>query len=156
METLLSEAVKSWKSTISDKGGHCPCCERWGRIYKRPINETMARAVIWLMRTQAGSGGWVDVPNKGPRWLVRSNQLPTLRWWGLVERLGTDDPDQKHSGLWRPTEKGILFAHGRIRVPKFAYSYNNDVVDMSYDELIWVHDCFGKKFSYAETMDGLL
>ena len=32
--------------------------------------------------------------------LVRSNQLPTIRWWNLAQRpKDTNDPDLKHSGV---------------------------------------------------------
>jgi hypothetical protein len=88
---------------------------------------------------------------RAPRWLVRSNQLPTLRWWGLVERHGNDDPTQKHSGLWRATPKGVEFVRARIVVPKKVYTYNAEPLEFG-DEMVGIKDCIDK-FSYAEVME---
>ena len=146
------EAIRDvWRNTIEGDGGKCPCCRRWGKIYARNINETMCRSLIWLAYTRANARGWVDVPETAPRWLVRSNQLATLRWWGLVERLPSNDPDAKHSGLWRVTQLGRDFVAGRVTVPKTAYTYNGEVEYMSAEQTT-VADCFGKKFSYHEVM----
>lgn len=140
-----------WRDTIEGDGGKCPCCNRWGKIYARNINETMCRSLIWLAYARANARGWVDVPETAPRWLVRSNQLATLRWWNLVERLPSEDPDAKHSGLWRVTDLGRDFVAGKVQVPKTAYTYNGEVEYMS-SGTISVSDCFGKRFSYAEVM----
>lgn len=153
MLDTLEIARKAWRVTISGDGGHCPCCTRWGKVYARNINETMCRSLIWLTKARANEHGWVDVPETAPRWLVRSNQLPTLRWWNLVERIPSKNPDAKHSGLWRPTDLGRSFAMCNAAVPKTAYTYKGEVEYMS-DDTVVITDCFGKKFSYAEVMNG--
>jgi hypothetical protein len=106
-----------------------------------------------LTKAQANQHGWVDVPETAPRWLVRSNQLPTLRWWNLVERIPSADPDAKHSGLWRPTDLGREFAMCNVAVPKTAYTYKGEVEYMS-DDTVLIVNCFGKKFSYIDVMSG--
>lgn len=147
---FLAELRALWKGIIREDGGHCPCCDRWGKIYSRSLNKTMAKSLLWLAKNSA-NGEWVDVPLRGPRWLVRSNQLPTLRWWGLVERHGNDDPTQKHSGLWRATDKGIQFAQGRITVPKKVFTYNAEALEFGGDD-VTIKDCIDK-FDYAEVME---
>ena len=90
--------------------------------------------------------GWVDVPNTAPRWLVQSNQLPTLRWWGLVERKGNEgETKTKHSGLWRPTSEGLDFVHHGTRVPKQVFTYNDTVQGYS-TETVTIRDCFADNF----------
>jgi hypothetical protein len=150
MERGLFELRLAWREAIEGDGGHCPCCDRWGKIYPRSLNVTMARSLIWLAHHSA-NWDWVDVPKSAPRWLVRSNQLPTLRWWGLVERHGNDDPTKRHSGLWRVTERGDLFAQNRLQVPKKVYTYNADVKSFS-DELITIRDCV-ESFDYSAVME---
>jgi hypothetical protein len=113
----------------------------------------MARSLVWLAHHSI-KGDWVDVPKRAPRWLVRSNQLPTLRWWGLVERQGSEDLTKKHSGLWRATQNGILFAQNSIKVPKKVYTYNAEVEGFS-DELITINDCV-KSFDYSAVMENNL
>lgn len=150
---------EEWTKTIEGEGGHCPVCDRWGRIYARNINRTMARSFIWLCQTYLrGSEGengpldWVDVPKDAPRWVVRSNQLPTLAWWGLVERCPKDlEGKAKYSGMWRPTTKGLNFYWGEIKVPEKVYTYNNQVEDYSA-KLVSLPECFEDTFDYEATM----
>jgi len=152
--TTLENAIDTWVDTIHGDGGVCPCCGRFGKVYGRTINENMARGLIWLVDEWESNGKtWVDVPKRSPRWLVRSNQLPTLRWWGCIERSGTTDPDQKHSGLWRPTDKGVSFVNDDLKLPKQVFTYANVVIGFSDDDLVTIDECFGKKFSYQEVME---
>ncbi len=142
----------AWRHTIEDEGGYCPVCARWGKIYGRSLNETMARSLIWLVSTPL-ENGWVDVPLKGPRWLVRSNQLPTLKWWGLVERCPADEKSKiKHSGLWRPTDLGYDFVRSAVRVPKKVFTYN-DQVEAHSTETVSIDQCFNTHFDYQEVMN---
>lgn len=145
----LREAKKEWIEVVKGEGGNCPCCERWGKIYSRAINNNMIKSLIWLnsMNTE-----WVDVPNKAPKWLLRSNQLPTLRWWGLVERATKTDMTKNHSGNWKITEKGTAFLHFGLSVPKLAFTYNGEVVGFS-DETVVATDCMKDGFDYAQVMN---
>jgi hypothetical protein len=141
----------AWRSTIEGDGGYCPVCERWGKIYSRPINKTMARGLLWLCGAPRDEDGWVNVP-QGPQWLVRSNQLATLRWWGLVERCEpSDDPKKKHTGLWRVTAHGEAFALNRVEVPEYVYTYNGEV-ELFSRETVRIVDCFDDIFDYEEVM----
>jgi len=154
----LSQVVGEWKKTISGKGGRCPCCNRFGKIYGRQINKTMARSLIWLYK----QGGWVDVPNNGPKWVVRTNQLPTLRWWGLVERFNDVSPKlyfrhieetvKKHSGTWRVTPLGEAFAENDVQIAKKVYTYNNAEEIWFSPEMVYITSCFKVKFDYTEMM----
>jgi len=151
--TFLKKLRSEWRSVIEADGGTCPCCSRWGKVYPRNINETMARSLIWLCNAPS-KNGWVDVPSHAPRWIVRSNQLPTLRWWELVERAHSTDEKKKHSGLWRPTELGRSFAEGKIAIPKTVYTYAGE--REKYGEAtVFIRECFGSHFSYQEVMLGL-
>lgn len=142
----------AWRHTIEGEGGYCPVCARWGKIYGRSLNETMARSLIWLVSAPL-ENGWVNVPAKAPRWLVRSNQLPTLKWWGLVERHPSDKKSKiKHSGLWRPTDLGYEFASSRKRVPKKVFTYNDEVEGHS-TETVSIDQCFKHHFDYQEVMN---
>jgi len=154
MEGMMEKLRGVWRGTIETSGGHCPVCDRWGKIYARPINRTMARSLIWLCYATPDDAGWVDVPKIGPRWVVQSNQLPTLRWWGLVERKNNEgETKTKHSGLWRPTPEGLDFVHNNTRVPKQVFTYN-DTVQGYGTETVTIRDCFTDNFDYNATMAG--
>jgi len=151
---LLSEARKELRDNLDD-GIRCPCCDKYARRYRRRFNSTMARSLIWLVRASKNPRvDWpmfVDVPKYGPRELVRSNQLPTVRWWGMVEREGNQNPELKHSGMWRPTSVGISFAMNERMVESTAVTYDGELETLE-GELISIDDALGKKFSYAEIM----
>lgn len=152
MDEAIRKAREKWRTCIEGDGTHCPVCDRWGRIYGRNINRTMAYSLLWLLSASSDEENWVDVPNTAPRSIVRSNQLPTLRWWGLVERLDSDDPAFKHSGMWKVSQKGIDFAHGRIKVPHKVFTYNGNVEAFSADE-VFISQCFQDNFDYEEVMN---
>lgn len=151
-DITLTEAKKEWQNAIQHDGGHCPCCGRWGKIYARKLNRNMARGVAWLFSRPEE---WVNVPSVAPRWLVASNQLPTLRWWGLVERpdegAREELGEKKHSGHWRVTTKGVMFVKGLIDVPAKVFTYDGSPVGWSA-ERVYISDCI-ENFSYREIMN---
>ena len=151
-QNMLETLKLLWRETIKHEGGYCPVCQRWGKIYKRNLNKTMAGSLIWLCK-QETKDGWIDVPAKAPKWVVASNQLSTLKWWGLVERcIPEGDGRKKFSGLWRPTQKGIDFANNKITLPKAVYTYNDMVEDFSSEE-IFIEQCFDEYFDYQDVMN---
>lgn len=143
-----------WGETIRHGGGHCPVCARWGSIYKRGINRTMARSLIWLNAQEGDAEGWIDVPSTGPKDVLRTNQLSTLKWWGLIQRKPNNDPKKKCSGIWRVTDAGKEFISNATRVPKYVFTYNDDVMFVS-DETVSLGDCFLDDFDYRQVMGDL-
>lgn len=139
-----------------DDGINCPCCDRWAQAYWRTINKTMARGLWWLyckgLRDPIANAGEVPFTDitKGPAWLLRSNQLATLRWWGLVERMPSDDSAKKHSGMWRVTAEGDKFVNRGTSVPRRVCTLFGDVIAVS-DDRITVMD-IREDFNYAETV----
>ena len=138
-------------------GTHCQCCGRWSQIYDHSLNKAMVRSLGWLVRASSESrlgvgNGWVDVPNSAPKWLTRTNQLPTTANWRLCERMANDDPKKKKSGIWRPTEKGKAFMSGEILIPARVATLFGNVVAYSR-EMISVNSVL-PNFSYAALMNG--
>lgn len=153
----LKQARSDWHATIHGDGGNCPVCERWGKVYSRNINRTMARSLQWLYDAQQKASDlrtWIDVPNTAPKHVLRTNQLATLRWWGLIERKPEDleDKTQKHTGLWRITLRGMDFVEGKIRVPKTVKTYNAEPVGYG-KELVSFTDVHEIEFDYDAVME---
>ena len=153
MEAESTEAVtlptlrEEWRLKIEGDGGYCPCCDRWGKIYRRSINASMARSLLWLVQQPDRGDGWVHVPSVAPAWLLRSNQLATLHLWGLVMSFDPTESKLAASGLWRPTDLGLRFAQKMATAPKYAYVYNNQVEEFEGPQ-VTVEDCLGDKFDY--------
>jgi hypothetical protein len=151
MSVTLADARIDWYQTIKEDGGYCPCCDRWGKMYRRGINRVMAGSIVWLARHGPAGGDWVDVPRVAPRFVLASNQFTTMRCWGLCER---NEPkageDKKFSGRWRVTDLGGKWAADGLKVPKYVWTYN-DTVQSFEGPLVAVHDCLDR-FSYDEVM----
>ena len=148
---VLQALRNEWRLKIEGDGGHCPCCDRWGKIYRRGLNSAMARALIWLVKQPDRGDGWVHVPDNAPPWLLRSNQLCTLHLWGLITSFSAADTKLASSGLWQATAKGLAFAQNTHRVPKYAYVYNNTVFDFDGED-VSIIDCLGDKYNYHSLM----
>jgi len=146
----LAEMRDNWEVVIGGDGGHCPCCNRWGKIYRRPLNSSMARALLWLTHEPHRGDGWTHVPSSAPTWLLRSSQLPTLHLWGLVESSDTKTK-LASSGLWKPTLKGLHFANDICSVPKYVYVYDNTVRGFEGPDIV-IQEALGDKYNYAEIM----
>ena len=150
----LNSLKEAWKATIHGDGGDCPVCSRFGKVYERTINETMAGALKWLYdMAQTDPRAWINCPASMPKEYLRSNQHTTLRWWGLVERKPVDPSEKtktKHSGLWRITLKGMDFVEGRCHVPERVATYDGEVVSTS-KEVTLFKDCKGG-FDFSAVM----
>ena len=49
-KNYLAQLKTNWRATIEGDGGHCPCCNKWGKISPFTITETHALALLWLSR----------------------------------------------------------------------------------------------------------
>jgi hypothetical protein len=154
VEMTISTARTTWATDIFGKGSYCPCCDRFGKVYKTRISGVMAKALLWMASKHEAE--WVSMPERAPRWITRSNSFNKLKNWGLVIPLPMpnnieDKQKKKSSGYWKVTSNGMKFAKGLVQVPKYVYLYNDAVIKVS-TETVYIQDCFGKKFNYAEVM----
>ncbi len=130
----------------------CPCCGQNVKARYRRLNAGMAAILCWLTREWQLTGDWVDVHAKAPRFAVRSNEVSRLALWGLTETRHNANPEQRDSGLWRPTVHGRLFVEGRSKVPTHVRSWEGDVIGCA-EETFTIHEALdGGKFDYEELM----
>lgn len=152
-EMTLAQAREILHAEMND-GTKCPCCEQNVKVYRRALNASMARSLIWLVCFCKNAPRWVNVPKDAPKWLQRSRELPKLAYWGMiVSRPNTDDPSKRCSGEWAPTQRGYDFAHGEIAVPSHVGVYNGTVRYYS-EKLTTIQAALGKAFDYHELMRG--
>lgn len=140
----LSKQQDLWKNTIEGEGGHCPCCGKWGKVYKIRLSQHLALALRWMV-VHGDEEGWVDVQSFGPRWMLRGKTYPLLEHWGLIES------QARRSGIWRATLKGRDFTEGKISMAAAVHVYDNRVWGFE-DEDVNFRDCFGKHFNFEAMM----
>ena len=162
-EPTLSKLQAEWDIIIRNKGGHCACCGKWGKVYRHGISHAMMKALLWMASNHGEN--WVNMPKQAPRDLIQTYTFATLKWWRLIQPLHIEqevnvedgklvyaDTETRSSGIWRVTPLGMQFAKGLCQVPKFVYLYNDTLKDVS-TETIYIKDCVGKKFNYSEIMN---
>jgi hypothetical protein len=163
IEPTLSKLQATWDEVIRGKGGHCPCCGKWGKVYRHGISHAMMKALLWMASNHGEN--WINMPKQAPRDLIQTYTFATLKWWRLIEPLNIEqevnvedgelvysDSETRSSGIWRVTPLGMKFAKGQVQVPKYVYLYNDTLKDVS-TETVYIKDCVGKKFNYSEIMN---
>lgn len=150
--TTLAQARQQVVDALDD-GSTCPCCQQFAKRYKRKLYAAMARWLIWLVSQHRRNGGqWVDVNlDTAHEYRKGGGDFAKLAHWGLIQAKPNDDPDKRSSGLWRPTELGLGFVHGSVRVPTHVYLFNNEVSRFS-DSEFGIEGALGEGFDWREVM----
>lgn len=157
--TLLQDAIEETKEGAR-KGTVCPCCGQNVKLYRRKLHAMMALGLLVLVKLYEALQTWINVRQINSILLQRfqgqttnpTSDFSKLAYWGLIEECPNDDRETRTSGLWKPSQRGIDFANGRIRLPSYVYSYNNIVVDTDGED-ITIRDALGERFSYREMMN---
>ena len=150
----LAELKRMYHAVLKSYGACCPVCERWGKVYKRPLNATMVRTLMWLWHLSDHGRRWVDVPHearKAQGTYDHTKQYSTLKHWGFLDhKENSDNPLTKESGVWKPTYKAGAFLRGELVVEKYALTYNDKSYGMDGD-LVTPSDIL-KGFNYPRLM----
>lgn len=137
----------------SPHGTVCPCCNRYAKVYKRPITDKMAYGLILMARLPVGT--WIHLDDfMAARHIpiVVYSMVPLLRFWGLLERAdGIKDDGNPNNGFYRVTEAGHAFVRNQGSVLKYACLYNNALLNLE-GKSITIKDALGTKFHYDELM----
>jgi hypothetical protein len=153
VDTLKEGKERFFQEVERSKGGFCPCCGRFGKVYKRKLNRPMANGLIWLFKMFLANGEkFVSIGDAAPRHVVRNGgSLASNRWWGFVEER-LNPKKQRTSGYWKITPKGREFIRGEITVPSHCVLFNNSIQSFS-GELIDISYALGEPFDYKELME---
>lgn len=140
----MQDLKQQWIETISDKGGCCPVCDRFGKIYKYKLSKALALSLKWIVNN-GGTAGWVNVQKNAPREMMRSKTYPLLEHWGMIESQGA------RSGVWRATQSGKDFVAGLKIAPSAVYVYDDKLmaVDAMHTSFL---GCFDVDFNFEELM----
>ena len=155
-EKTLREAREQLFAAI-DSGLACPCCDQFAKRYKRQIHSMMARGLLELWRLD-GQRRWVDVKEIKDRLRDLDTSYPTsdfakLSYWGLIVQMGAAKSDQRTSGLWQITPKGVDFVLGVATVQRYARIYDGRRTGLD-GEPVSIREALSSRFSYEELMHG--
>jgi hypothetical protein len=143
--------AKEWLRARAERGARCPCCTQNAKIYKRPINSGIARALITMYRTSGTD--WLYKPSvlKGQGAAARDESI--ARYWGLIEEELTVRPDGGRSGWWRVTPKGEDWILERLLIQRRAWIYDGRLLKFD-GPMVGIRTALGTKFNLNDLMDG--
>lgn len=159
MDSVIARLRDVWQSMIKGSGGHCPVCDKWGKVSAITMTGTCVRSLIWLRNEHIKTGqGWIHVPSTAPRYVMRSYSISSLKHWGLVQQRAEvpepkekGKPKTKYSGYWRITPVGQDFLDGLCQMPKKVFIYNDARWGAS-DDMTHARNCLDEQFDYDAMM----
>ncbi len=133
----------------------CKACDRPVMLTRRPLDGGLARWMITLYRMCGESEfGWIHdsdaqkvvqglIPEQKK---LSATSYGSLKYWELTIPCPDKTEETKSaSGMWRLSQKGIDFIHGRIEVPKAVLVYKNELRGFE-DEPINIRDALSTPF----------
>lgn len=142
----LEEAQDEFFDNLVE-GIKCPCCDRWGKVYRWSLYPNAA-ALICRMVAESGAGQFVETKTIIERGLSRRTEG---RHWGLIEQESELRADGGRTGWWRVTPLGERFVSGESTIPKYAWVYDKKVIHLGGPE-ITLPEALKGKFDYNEMM----
>jgi len=139
-----------------DTGSSCPCCHQWVRRYRYALNEKNVYFLIQLRRyLHENSKEYVHIDHLAEyacEAMKGGTSFSILAWWGLIEEMPNTDDHKKTSGFWRPTQKGMDWLDGLVKIPQYVYCYNKTITMALTDKMISVKEIPWNKFRYDVLM----
>lgn len=139
---------------LADVGETCPVCAQNVKVYNRPINVAMARALV-LMYENA-QRNWVHFPTliaeDGALAAKLGGQHGKLQYWDLIEEERVVRAlDGGRAGFWRVTAHGEQWLAGATEIPKYARIYNGRCLSL-HGDLVTIHDALHQRFDLRPLM----
>lgn len=159
------EDAKKWLRARFAKGAPCPCCGQFTKLYRRPMNKSMAFVLLliarYYRRYDVKQDEWLHVPSYIAE-VVASNprraaavrgDWAKLKLWGLIEeKPAVRDDGSPRVGYWRMTQLGRQFVNREVKVPSHIYIYNGQPLPRTVDDLVTIDDALTTEFNYSEIM----
>ena len=135
---------------------HCQSCGHTIREYKRKLSAKQVKWLIWLVKeseqqTSSGESKFVLKAGKRADAPKSGDDYSRLQLWELIEPGPVSDPNDPLGGAWAPTDKGIAFIKGLVKVPSHVIEIGGNVQSFTGAEQS-ISDVLGEFFSYQELL----
>lgn len=157
LENHIDEIKYSIFSTEKMKeGSKCPACNQHVKLYKKKVDSQMAFFLIKLftLTKKNPTREYFHVQDDINVSMKVSGSWAKLRYWELIEEQSKDTSDvqKRTSGMWRITNKGMMYVEGNLNIPKYVKLYNQTF--FGYEgERTSIHQALKEKFNYQELMN---
>lgn len=146
------------------EGVECPCCGQFAKVYRRKLASTMARSlvVVFWHQHEHPEAEWVDLTALllANSMIAANTNAALLKHWGLLEpKGGVREDGSKRVGLHRITDLGRRFVRAEVRVFKYVFLYDEELLGKSDGgyaraEFVTIQEALGDRFNYSELMAG--
>ena len=160
LESFYPKAISFFKTKVSlnlrnevqmgrrNGGIHCPTSDQLAKEYKRNLSSNSAKFLISLVQEFEKTNQWVHYKKCN----FSSRDYPALAYWGLAETKIDPKRKTRTNGMWRPTQKGIDFVKGKLKIARYVYTFNGKVTGHDEKEMINISSALGQHFNYHEIM----
>jgi hypothetical protein len=159
-ELALSSNVESLNKSLFTptklkEGCKCPVCNQNVKMYTKKVDSQMAFFLIKLHRLTKKNPfqNFFHVQDDIGVTLKVGGSWAKLRYWELIEEQPKDksNTEKRTSGMWRITDKGMMFVEGSLKIPKYVKLYNMNFYGYEGDR-VSIQESLQDKFSYRELM----
>ena len=134
-DTVTLARIRVLLERHAEEGVICPACERAVKVYKRQISPGTARWLVELVKRAGRERKAIHtgeiIKSMGTEEMTGTDATTILPFWKLITSVPSTDPDKSESGYWRPTQKGVQFVEGYIKIPKTAVMYNGKLIELA-------------------------
>lgn len=148
-DTAALGDARAWlREQVTARGGRCPCCSQFARVYRRRIAARMARDLVVMHRTAGDS--WFRIPDVLG---YPGGDAAKLRYWSLIDPETEESTDGNRRTRFRVTGRGREFIHAGRTVPKYALVFDGRLMGLDDSELVTITDCLlGGGFVLADLL----
>ncbi len=156
LDNFIDDIKASLFSVASMKEGcKCPACNQHVKLYKKKVDSQMAYFLIKLftLTKKNPTKGYFHVQDDINISFKVGGAFAKLRYWELIEEQPKDNADtnKRTSGMWRITNKGMMFVEGNLSISKYVKLYNQTFFGYEGDK-VSIHEALKDKFNYQELM----
>jgi hypothetical protein len=119
--------------------------------YHRKLRNLLAKILRMLYDT-GGTEKFVHGPTLVRGTASYGGDFGKLSHFNLIEEKPGRREDSGRTGYWRVTPRGKEFLQGKIRIPKYALTYNAKVEDYDDQEMVTINE-LAPEFRLDDLMD---
>lgn len=123
----------------------CQCCGHVRKVWKKALISTAVASLCKLVSMYDNTPIHLDNFTV----LAKDRNFNQLVNWGLIRPEINDDGSKRASGYWHPTQLGIDFVMGRIEIPKYIITCENELIGTK-GPMMNVTEALRNKFNYTQ------
>jgi len=138
--TLEDYQEAIYRRAFGKEDSRCAACGSRAKVEDRSITGSMAATLSWMCYEFRRNGGqWIYMPEAPKFILAHAREYTILARWvingiPLISRPRGQATKTTSKGYWRPEQSAFDLVEGKAQVPRYVYSYKDNVFGYSTAE----------------------